>query len=139
MNCIFCAFATHTQEPPAVFYEDDKVFAMLDRDWAVKGHSLVIWKEHAFNISDLNEEDFAHFSKIVRKTEEALLSVLGMDKSIVLKSGGIESHFHFHIYPVRTTTPWDQILALFNKDLRNVPAEGESDELVDMLWARLSS
>lgn len=125
MDCIFCKFASHEIEASDIFYEDDKVFAMLDRDWAVKGHSLVIWKEHALNMSDLSQTDFARFSEVVRKAEEVLLKTLNMDKSIVLKSGGIVSHFHFHIYPVRSDMPWDAVLALFNKEIRNEPTEGE--------------
>jgi histidine triad (HIT) family protein len=130
MDCIFCKFASHEIVPPDVFYEDEKVLVKLDRDWAVKGHSLVIWKEHAFNMSDLSEDDFSHFSKVVRKTEAVLLKALNVDKSIVLKSGGIVSHFHFHIYPVLSSVPWDAILALFNKDVKNEPKEGESEQVV---------
>jgi len=130
MDCIFCKFAAQELVIPNVFYEDEKVFAMLDRDWAVKGHALVVWKDHALNMSDLGPEDFAHFSETVRKTEEALLETLSMDKSIVLKSGGIVSHFHFHIYPVLSSMPWDAIHALFSKHVRNQPSEGEAEELI---------
>ena len=133
MECIFCKFATHEVEGADIFYEDDKVFVMLDRDWAVKGHALVIWKKHALNMSDLTETDFTHFSKVVRKAEEVLLQTLNMDKSIVLKSGGIVSHFHFHIYPVRSDMPWNSILALFNREVKNDPKEGEGVELVTAL------
>jgi len=138
MDCIFCKFASHEVEIPNVFYEDEKMFVMLDRDWAVKGHALSIWKEHALNMSDLGKEDFAHFSEIVRKTEFALLKTLGMDKSIVLKSGGIVTHFHFHIYPVHTSMPWDSIYTLFSKDVRNEPGVGEAEELVGKLRTELA-
>jgi histidine triad (HIT) family protein len=133
MDCIFCKFASHEVEDPTTFYEDSKVFVKLDSDWAVKGHSLVVWKEHALNMSDLNEEDFAHFSKIVRKTEAVLLKIVGVDKSIVLKSGGIVSHFHFHIYPVRSDMPWEDVLALFRKEVRNEPKAEESRVFVQEL------
>lgn len=139
MDCIFCKFAAREVEIPNVFFEDEKVFAMLDRDWAVKGHALVVWKEHALNMSDLEPKDFAHFSETVRKTEQALLKTLSMDKSIVLKSGGIVSHFHFHIYPVLSSMPWDAIHALFSKDAWNEPGEGEAEELVADLKAVLAA
>lgn len=138
MDCIFCKFAAHEIEIPNVFFEDEKVFAMLDRDWAVKGHALVVWKDHAVNMSDLETEDSAHFSETVRKTEKALLKTLNMDKSIVLKSGGIVSHFHFHIYPVLSSMPWDVIHALFSKDAWNTPSDGEAEELVRNLKLALA-
>lgn len=138
MDCIFCKFATRDVEAPDIFFEDEKVFVMLDRDWAVKGHTLVIWKEHALNMSDLGAEDFAHFSEIVRKTEKVLLETLGVDKSVVLKSGGIVSHFHFHIYPVLSSMPWEKILALFNKEVRNDPEIGESEKFVSELKTAFS-
>ena len=128
----------HEVEATDTFYEDEKVFVMLDRDWAVKGHSLVIWKEHALNMSDLDESDFNHFAKIVRNTEKALLTVTQMDKSVVLKSGGIVSHFHFHIYPVSSNMPWNEIQCLFDKNLRHEPKEGEAAELLTKLRADLA-
>jgi histidine triad (HIT) family protein len=137
-DCVFCKFALHKLDNLDIFYEDEDVFVMLDRDWAVKGHSLVVWKEHVLNMSDLSREEFAHFSEVVRATEETLLNVLEKDKSIVLKSGGIVSHFHFHIYPVESTMLWEQILALFNKDIRNVPTEAEKEDLLATLQARFS-
>lgn len=138
MDCIFCKIASHEVDAPDIFFEDEKVFVMLDRDWAVKGHALVIWKEHALNMSDLGREDFSHFSDIVRQTEKALLSTLSVDKSVVLKSGGIVSHFHFHIYPVLSSMPWDAIQALFSKEVRNEPKEGESKQLVGELRIAMS-
>ncbi|CAN5696489.1 HIT family protein [soil metagenome] len=130
MDCIFCKIISHEVIAPDIFFEDEKTLVMLDRDWAVKGHTLVISKEHVLNMSDLSQEDFSHFSRIVQKTEKALLKSLVKDKSIVLKSGGIVSHFHFHIYPVLSSMPWDAIHALFNKEIRNEPGKGESEQLV---------
>ncbi|MDB5190171.1 MAG: histidine triad protein [Parcubacteria group bacterium] len=130
MDCIFCKIASHEVDAADIFFEDDNVFVMLDRDWAVKGHALVIWKEHALNMSDLSREDFLHFSDVVRKTEKALLETLVVDKSVVLKSGGIVSHFHFHIYPILSSMSWEAIQALFSKEVRNEPKEGESKQLV---------
>jgi histidine triad (HIT) family protein len=133
MDCVFCKFASHELDPEEVFFEDEKVIVKLDRDWSVKGHTLVIWKEHAVNMSDLSEEDFVYFSKIVRKTEGALFDVLQVDRSIVLKSGGFVPHFHFHIYPVKSTMPWDEIQKLFVKGILYEPKEGEAESLLESL------
>ncbi len=139
MDCVFCKIASHEVEAPDIFFEDEKVFVMLDRDWAVKGHALVISKEHVLNMSDLSQEDFSHFSDIMRKTEKVLLKTLARDKTVVLKSGGIVSHFHFHIYPVLSSMPWEAIQALFSKEIRNKPKEGESEQLVAELRAAMGA
>lgn len=132
-NCLFCSFARGSAPNNNIFYEDEKTFAMLDEDWAVKGHSLVVWKEHARNMSDLSEKDFAHFSLICRKVEQRLLSTLKKDKSIVLKSGGLEPHFHFHIYPVDSDTDWESVKKMFDKKVTHIPSEGEKETLLKSL------
>ena len=113
-----------------LIYQDDDLAVILDADYAVKGHLLVIWKKHANNLSDLSEEEYLRFSKIVHKTEKALLKNLKLDKSIILKSGGLVSHFHFHIYPVRSNIAWDEVKKIFEKKVRYNYKEGEKSELV---------
>ena len=130
-NCFFCKIIL--QSGRDIFYEDEKVFAMLDIDWAVKGHSLVVWKEHVLNMSDLSEKDFLHFSSICRKIEERLLKVLKVDKSVILKSGGLESHFHFHIYPVMSDTQWERVRDMFEKKIKYEPTQHEKRELLASL------
>src|SRR3990167_3337130 len=106
-GCVFCDFA-HARTISDVFYQDDKVFAMLSYDRAVEGHTLVVWKKHLENASDLSLDDFSHFSMIFHKVEKSLLKTLNKSRSIVLKSGGLVNHFHFHIYPVDRGTSWEE-------------------------------
>lgn len=137
-NCTFCKIACRKIRPEDIFYEDEKLFAMIDQDWAVKGHVLVIWKKHVRNISDLSEKNFLHFSKIVRKTEACLLDYLNVDKSIILKSGGLQSHFHFHIYPVKSDISWEAVKDIFDKKARYTPSDIEAKDLIihlkKVLW-----
>ena len=129
-DCIFCKIASHQIEKTEVFFEDEKVFAMLDDDWAMKGHSLIVWKEHVVNMSDLSENDFLHFSRICRKTEARLLKVLHLNKSIVLKSGLLEPHFHFHIYPVKSDVPWNTVRDMFEKKVQYTSVNKEKEEFL---------
>lgn len=132
-DCVFCKIVKGEIKTDDVFFEDDKVLVMLDLDWATKGHTLVIWKEHADNISDLSEEQFLHFSRIVRKIEKALLDILQVDKSVVLKSGGIVSHFHFHIYPIKRETSWDTVKDMFDKKIKHEATDKEKGGLIASL------
>lgn len=135
-NCIFCEIAKATSKYD-VIYNDEKMFVMLDRDWAVKGHSLVIWKKHFDNASELPIKDFIHFSKVFYKTERVLLNKLKVDKSIILKSGGLVSHFHFHIYPVNSEISWQQAKDMFDKKVKYQTTEKERNEFISALKEEL--
>lgn len=106
---------------------------MLAHDWVVKGHTLVIWKKHLENASELTLKDFLYFSEIFYKTERTLLKILRMDRSVVLKSGGLVPHFHFHIYPLKKETSWETIKDIFDLKFRYQPKPGEKEELIDNL------
>lgn len=128
-DCLFCQIIAEKSISEDTIFEDDKILVMLDQDWVVKGHCLVIWKEHFENASELPIEDFHYFSEVFYKTEKALLEVLGVEKSVVLKSGGLVSHFHFHIYPLKKETSWQRIKDIFDKKLRYQPKAGEKEKL----------
>ena len=72
----------------------------LHEDWAVRGHAMVIAKRHVENISDLSDDEAAHFTRVLRETERALLEITGADRAIILKLGIATPHLHVHIYPV---------------------------------------
>ena len=62
---------------------------------------MVIWKRHVENISELSEEELAHFWRVYQMTERALLQTTNADRAIILKLGIATPHLHVHIYPVR--------------------------------------
>lgn len=64
--------------------------------------------------------------------------MLQMDRSIVLKSGGLVSHFHFHIYPVEKETSWQTIKDIFDKKTRYASKPGEKGEMLAQLKSYLA-
>lgn len=139
-DCFFCkAINKKIDISRDVLFDDDKVLILLDIDDAVKGHSLVIWKEHAENASDLSEGEFLHFSKVFHNAEKVLLSFLQVEKSVVLKSGGLISHFHFHIYPVSKDIEWKKIRDIFEKKVKYEFKNSERGELISELRKLMSS
>jgi len=135
-NCIFCKIAQGKLKSDTI-YEDNKTIVILDTDWAVNGHTLVIWKGHHTNAADLSKDEFLHFSKVFHKSERALLDILQKDKSVVLKTGGLVSHFHFHIYPINSDTSWKEIKDMFDKKTKYQPKQGEKEKLLVELKNRL--
>jgi len=128
-NCIFCEIIKSVNLDDVIF-QNERLLIMLDADLAVKGHTMVIWKEHFENASDLSQEEFAEFSEAVRKTEKILLEELQLDKSVILKSGGLVSHFHFHIYPIPKDTSWEEVKNIFDKKVKYEYKGGEKNSLL---------
>lgn len=132
-SCVFCKIISSPEPNPNVIFENDQVLILLDIDWAVKGHVLVIWKEHHKNLSDLNPEDASSFSEYVYRCEKQLLEFLDLKRSIILKTGGLVSHFHFHVYPVAEDLDWDSIKKVFDKKIQYQCSEQEKLEFVEKL------
>ena len=92
---------------------------------------MVVWKVHVENVADLDEDEWAHFSRCYRRIERALLDVTQAGRAIIMKLGIAVPHLHIHIYPVsaamsrsdvmeiieaRSKEPYD---AAFVESLRN--------------------
>lgn len=136
--CHLCQVIAHEIHPPfEVLFEDDHVLIYLDANWEVKGHTNVAWKTHVVNISDLTEEEYLALSKYVYHTEKILLDQLTLDKSWILKSGGLCPHLHFHIYPIPSDKPFAQIVDMLTTKERYAPSIGEQETFVAELRARL--
>ena len=61
---------------------------------------MVIWKRHVENISQLNDEELAHYSRVYQRAERFLLELTGSDRAIMLKLGIATPHLPLPIYPV---------------------------------------
>jgi len=97
--CIFCANLNALE----LVYEDDATAVVLHEDWAVRGHTMVVWKRHVQNISELSEHELAHFASVYQRAERALLALTGADRAVMLKLGIVTPHLHVHIYPVKAS------------------------------------
>jgi len=133
MDCIFCKIINREIANTDIIYEDDKVLVMLDIDNVVKWHTLLIWKEHHENLSEMSEEEYLYFSKIIHKTEKKLLELCKCNKSIILKTWWIVSHFHFHIYPTQKTITWEETKWLFEKQCKYEYKPNEKETLINEL------
>lgn len=139
-DCVICqAIQNPDHSPYDVVFEDDFVITGLANEWEVKGHTSVALKQHDIvNVSDLSEEDYLKFSRYVHKTEGVLLDVLKQNKSLILKSGGLCPHFHFHIYPIQNDKPFLEIIDMITMKNRYNPTEDEKKEFIETLRKRLA-
>ncbi len=90
--------------PAEIIYEDAETLAFLDIAPVAEGHTLVIPKNPARNVFDIEPESFAAMAKTAKKVAIALKTALGADGvSIAMNnepaSGQVVFHAHFHIIP----------------------------------------
>jgi diadenosine tetraphosphate (Ap4A) HIT family hydrolase len=137
-TCHFCRLLDGSEPLTEVLYEDDSVLVILDQDRVVKGHTLVIWKAHRRDVSDLTEAEYAHFSAIFHRTERALRAATHADTMVVLKSGGLVPHVHFHSYPLTEAVRLELLVDLIAKRRRHDAGPGEHERLVARLQADLA-
>ncbi len=87
-----------------VFYESDKFIVVYNIHPILPGHSLIISKRHVLQMTELNEEEFIDFAKVLKTVIPKLLKVYGADSYNLSvnsgeKSGAKVFHFHMHIVP----------------------------------------
>jgi histidine triad (HIT) family protein len=102
-NCIFCKIVKG-EIPSKKVYEDDMMLAILDINPAVKGHILVLPKEHYPIMPLIPPEVFSHlFGKTATLTKALEEAMLVPRATVFIANGAIAGqqspHFLFHIMP----------------------------------------
>lgn len=102
-NCIFCKLA-NGDIPTRSIYEDDDFNVILDMSPATKGHALILPKEHAATIYEMEEEVLAKAMKLAKKLVVQNTPKLGAVGYNLVQNNGecagqTVSHFHLHLIP----------------------------------------
>lgn len=102
-DCVFCKIVKG-EIPSCKIYEDDHAIVFLDIAPFEKGHTLVVPKVHAQQITDLPVEEFQPILEIVQKTARVLKEKLPCDGINILQNNGACAmqtvpHVHIHLIP----------------------------------------
>lgn len=102
-NCIFCKIATR-EIPAEIVYEDDTAVAFLDNKPVLKGHTLVIPKEHVRNMLDASPDIFTPVYSLAQSVARAQREALGATGVNITNNnepaaGQEVFHFHVHVIP----------------------------------------
>ena len=127
MECVLCTDITKTGD---VVFEDDATAVVLHSDWSVRGHAMVIAKQHVENFSDLDDPRFV---EVWRRTERVLLDLTGCERAVILKLGIATPHLHVHIYPVRASATREEVFAAIDGKVR----AGREEEFVEKVRSGL--
>ncbi|MBE5956156.1 MAG: HIT family protein [Lachnospiraceae bacterium] len=134
-DCIFCKIA-NGEIPSATVYEDELFRVILDIAPAVKGHALILPKEHYDNLWALGKEESERVMNLAAKVSEAQKKALGCDGINLLQNNGVAAgqtvfHFHMHLIPRydddKVTIPWNTLSY----------AEGEAAKVCETIKAAM--
>ena len=102
-QCVFCEILRG--DSPATFvHQDDTVVAFMDIQPITRGHMLVVPREHAVLMSDLNETASMRTFRIARNLAAVVRHTLGAGGvNLFVADGEIAfqdvPHFHVHVIP----------------------------------------
>lgn len=102
-NCIFCKLA-NGDFPTLSLYEDDDFNVIFDAGPATPGHALIIPKDHAKNLFELDDTLVAKAFVLAKKIAKVLMEVFEADGINILQNnfpaaGQTVFHFHIHLIP----------------------------------------
>ena len=102
-DCIFCKISAG-EIPSNTIYEDEEFRVILDLAPASKGHALIIPKEHAADIYEIEEELAGRAMKLAKRMAVHMTEVLGCEGFNILQNnhevaGQTLFHFHMHLIP----------------------------------------
>jgi len=135
MTCLFCNDPRSAGE---ILFEDARVLVVLHDDWAVRGHAMVVWKEHVENVADLTIDDSIHFAAIHHRAERALLAVTRAERAILLKLGIATPHLHLHIYPVSAGLDRAAVMEIIDGRVRDAMDDRQRQAFINELRERLT-
>lgn len=95
-KCIFCEIAAK-RIPSAILYEDDDFIAFLDINPLNAGHTLVVPKEHARWVYDV--EKFGDFWEVAKSVALAAIEALEANTVHYITLGHEVPHAHIHCIP----------------------------------------
>ena len=123
-DCIFCKIVAG-ELPSMKVDEDERTIAFMDINPAVRGHVLVIPREHSRNLFDVPADDLHACMDTAQRIARRQREVLGAVGVNVLQSNEPAAwqtvfHFHIHVIPRYTDDPLK---------LPWVPGPGDMDEI----------
>jgi histidine triad (HIT) family protein len=102
-HCVFCEIL-RGNEPASFTYQDDTVVAFMDVQPITHGHMLVVPREHAVLMSDLNETVAMRSFRVARRLSSIVRTTFGATGVNLFVADGETAfqdvpHFHVHVIP----------------------------------------
>ena len=134
--CIFCEIVRGTS-PVSWVYQDDTVVAFMDIQPITQGHMLVVPREHAVLMTDINETAAMRTFRVARKLAAVARHTLGASGINIIVMDGEAAyqdvpHFHVHVVP---RYPRDGFGLTFPESYEQKPPRAQLDAIAAALHA----
>jgi len=108
-ECIFCKIIDG-EIPCFKIYENDQVLVFADINPINRGHTLIIPKNHAENLWEIDPADLAAIHRTSIQVARAMRDGLGADGVACLQLNGkavnqLVMHYHLHLIPRTSDDP----------------------------------
>ena len=135
-DCVFCEIL-RGESPASFTYQDDSVIAFMDVQPITHGHMLVVPREHAVLMGDLNETAAMRTFRVARKLAEVARHTLGATGVNLFVADGEVAfqdvpHFHAHVIP---RYPKDGFGLTFPHSYEHPPARAQLDAIAAAIRA----
>ena len=102
-DCIFCKIVAG-ELPATKIDEDDRTIAFMDINPGTHGHALVIPKEHARDLLEIEPDELAAVMQAAQRLAKRMPEALGAEGVNLINSCGAVAwqtvfHFHVHVIP----------------------------------------
>ena len=122
-------------EPASFTYQDDTVVAFMDVQPITHGHMLVVPREHAVLMADVNETVSMRTFRVARQLSSIVRSTLGATGVNLFVADGETAfqdvpHFHVHVIP---RYPGDGFGLTFPEHYSTPPSRAELERIATAL------
>ena len=123
-DCLFCKIVAGEIAATRVD-EDERTVAFMDINPATRGHALVVPRQHAADLFEIEEDELAHVAVAAKRLAAKMSDTLDCDGINLLQSNGRAAwqtifHLHVHVIPRYDDDPLR---------LPWVPGPGDPDEI----------
>jgi len=95
-----CFICKHDIAKENIIYEDKKFIAFLDQFPPTKGYTILAFKKHYEDITEIPLKDYLEFQKVLHSLCKSIKKSFKPIRICLQNSGGFLAHFHFHIIPM---------------------------------------
>ena len=135
-DCVFCAIV-RGESPASFTHADDTVVAFMDTQPITQGHMLVVPREHAVLMKDVNETAAMRAFWVARRMAAIARHTLGASGvNLVVMDGEAAfqdiPHFHIHVIP---RYPKDGFGLTFPDRYENPPGRNQLEAVANAIRA----
>jgi len=117
-ECVFCQIVAG-ESPASIFYEDEIALGFMTIGPVTTGHAMIIPRQHATYLADLDEETGRHLWTITQRTAAAIrksgVRCEGINLFLADGEAAFQEIFHLHMHvfpryagdPFKLVVDWD--------------------------------